>query len=273
MLKFYPSSSAFMLGDQVVTKYNSGCLRSILIKANGVRDGELAPILERLGKVAEAAHAKDLTDAGKAYDTELPIKSALSEYVEYSGRADFVVRGKETTVVHEVKGHLSKNTRRDVIRQGKYNPSHLAQLVSYMVQLRTPFGNLVCGYYEETWDEEPSLVRQEARTFLVEITDDGQIYVDDTPSGYSVADLLAHQRAAVKCLEKAEIGPRPAEWQQKYTSPCFYCPFKTACDEHDAKGMSTVVFLQSARDAVANAVPKKPQVAFKMKKPKKETAA
>lgn len=273
MLKFYPSSSAFMLGDSVVTKYNSGCLRSILIKANGVRDEDIAPVYEAVGRASEAHHAKDLTEEGRAYEEEVVLKAPLSEHVEYSGRADFVVQGKDGIFVDEVKGHISKNTRRDVIRQGKYNPSYLAQLVSYMLHLRTQRGRLICGYYEESWEDEPYLVRQEERTFQVEIEDSGQICVDGEPSGYCVADLLAHRQAAVKCMESAQIAPRPDKWDHKYESPCTYCPFKAACDEHDQLGTSVVVFLQSARDSVANAQPKEAPTAFKMKKPKKGTAA
>jgi hypothetical protein len=135
------------------------------------------------------------------------------------------------TVVDEVKGHTSKNTRRDVIRKGEYNVSYLAQLVSYMTRLRTQKGRLVCGYYE---DDGGRLVRQEARIFKVEIDDEGSILVDGVSSGYGVADLLAHQRAAARVLETQEVAARPDKANLRFGGPCTYCPFNAACDKFDA---------------------------------------
>ena len=268
MPTFYPSSSAFMIGDLVVTKYNSGCLRSILIKANGIREGEIAPIYQQVGALAENLHASELDAAGKSYEREVVIRVPLSTAVTYSGRADFVLDGE---IVDEVKGHISKNTRRDVIRKGEYNVSYLAQLVSYMVKLRCPRGRLVCGYFEE--DADGSLIKQEERVFRVEIDDEAGIDVDGEPSGYCVADLLAHQRAAVRVLETGEIAARPDKWNQKYGGPCTQCPFKSACDKHDKEPSGTQAFLQTARSCLEELQPKAPPVAFKVKlrKAKKET--
>lgn len=271
-MKFYPSSSAFMVGDLVITKYNSGCLRSILIQSHGIREGDIPDAYQRVGAEHERMHARDLEEQGISFVREVVLKAQLSENVEYSGRCDFAVTfPKAGLVIDECKGHTSKNTRRDVIRNGEYNVSYLAQLVSYMVKLRTQKGRLVCGYYEETTDEPPVLVRQEERTFKVEIGDDGSIDVDGVPSGYCVADLLAHQRAVVRVLENQEVAARPDKWNQKYGGPCTYCPFKVACDKYDAEGGSTEEFLVSAQAAV-DALPPKPEPTvnkISKRKPKK----
>lgn len=262
--KFFPSSSAFMMGDVVVTKYNSGCLRSILAKANGVRDGEIADIYQQVGRVAEDAHEIKLIADNVRYDRELPLSFQLSDKVEYSGRVDFYIKD---TAVHEIKAHISRNTRREVIRNRSYITSHLAQLVSYMVRLRAPNGRIICSYYE---DDDGTLVCQESRTFEVTIDDDGSILVDDSPSGYYVPDLLAHQQAAVKVLETGEIAPRPANWNQKYGGPCNLCPFKTACDKHDSEATTTEQFLKDCQSSVANQPAKQPPVAFSVKKKKEK---
>lgn len=261
MPSFYPSSSAFMVGDVVVTKYDSGCLRSILIKSKGIREKEIAPIYQKVGALAENLRAAELDASGREYEREVVLRTPLSPAVMFSGRADFVVNGE---IVDEVKGHISKNTRRDVIRKGEYNLSYLAQLVSYMVRLRLDKGRLICGYFEE--DVDGSLIKQEERTFKVEIGDDGGISVDSEPSGYCVADLLAHQQAAVKVLETDEVGPRPDKWNQKYGGPCTLCPFQSACDKYDRDGITTKEFFTTAQSCLDDAPPKPSPAPFKVTK-------
>jgi hypothetical protein len=267
MKKFYPSSSAFMVGGAVVTKYNSGCLRSILIQSHDIRDGEIPQLYIDCGAEHERVYEADLKAKGIPYVREMTIKAPLTPNVEYSGRADFVCHSGESTVVVECKGHTSKNTRRDVIRKGEYNISYLAQLVSYMVKLRTPRGRLICGYYEE--DDGGKLHKQEERTFKVEIDDSGAIHVDGCSSGYGVDDLLAHQRAAVRVLEDQEVASRPDKAHLKFGGPCSLCPFRAACDLYDASPTGTEEFLQMAQEAVDRLPPRAEPVAFKIKQPRK----
>lgn len=268
MKKFYPSSSAFLVGGAVVTKYNSGCLRSILAQSHGIREGEIAQLHIDVGAEHERVHEAELKTKGVPYVREMVIRAPITPEVEYSGRADFVCQVPGVgTVVDECKGHTSKNTRRDVIRNGEYNISYLAQLCSYMVRLRTQKGRLVCGYYEQ--DEAGKLHRQEERTFRVEIEDDGSIMVDGASSGYAVTDLLAHQAEAARVLAAQEVGPRPDKAGLKFGGPCSFCPFKAACDYYDASGGSTEDFLESARTAIANLPPKPAPEATKIKQPRK----
>ena len=268
MIKYYPSSSGFLVGGLAVTKYNNGCLRSILIQSHGIREEGIAQLHIDCGARHEETHEAELKVQGVPYVREMVIKAELKPGVEYSGRADFVCQESVGTVVDECKGHTSKNTRRDVIRKGEYNVGYLAQLCSYMVRLRTQYGRLVCGYYEE--DDLGRLHRQEERTFKVEIDDDGSILVDGASSGYGVADLLAHQTEAIRVLETQEIAARPDKAGLKFGGPCSFCPFKAACDSYDATGGSTEDFLALARVAIANLPPKPAPQAFKIKQPRKE---
>lgn len=277
MKKFYPSSSGFLQAGTVITKYDSGCLRSILIKSEGIRTGEIPLIYQQVGKAHEDQHLAALKADPRvlAVVPEFKISRQLTDEVEYAGRADFKVflHGREEPIVHETKGTVSKNTRRDVIKKGLYNVSYLAQLVSYMVQFRTTKGKLVCAYYEDAAEEGApvELVKVDERTFRVEINDAGNIEVDGQPSGYGVEDLLAHQAAAVEVLTTGTIADRPDKWNQKYGGPCSNCAFKKTCDAWDQGALqSREEFLCSARlDAeAAQTNAKEDPKPFKVKKPK-----
>jgi hypothetical protein len=101
MKKFYPSSSAFMVGDLVVTKYNSGCLRSILIQSHGIREGSIPQLYIDCGATAEEQHQADLKAAGIPFIREMVIKAQLTPNVEYSGclsRAPWWTRSRATRV-------------------------------------------------------------------------------------------------------------------------------------------------------------------------------
>lgn len=278
MKKFYPSSSAFMIGDTVMTKYDSGCLRSILVKASGIKTGDIHPVYKKVGATHEWRYLVELRQDEKniSIEAEVVTKKKLSEEVMYSGRMDFRVM-RDTTegpvcVIHETKGTVSKNTRRDW-RKGEYNLTYLAQLVSYMVDERSTRGMLVCGYYEE--NDHGALERLEQRRFKVQITDSGRIDVDGQPSGFNVADLLTHRRAVVEILEENKIGPRPDKWNQKWGGPCTRCAFKNTCDKYDELGGDTKGFLESAEEdaRLARETPQADPVVnkIKIKKPKGET--
>ncbi len=278
MKKFFPSSSAFMIGDTVMTKYDGGCLRMILAKANGLRTGEIPEAYKRVGAAHENATYKELVadPTIKAVQKELPVKRMLTDSVLYSGRMDFktVREGLEEPIIIEAKGTISKNTRRDVIRKRGFNISYLAQLVSYMFEARTTYGKLKCGYYEE--NEAGELQEMEGHTFKVRITDSGRIDVDGEPSGHNVAEMLAHQRAAARVIERNEIGPRPDKWNQKWGGPCTSCALARTCELVDSGAIETGDdFIASAKQdgEAAKAVQRVEPVVnkIKVKKPKGES--
>ena len=270
MKKFYPSSSAFMIGDTVMTKYDGGCLRSILAKANGVRTGELHPTYKRIGAVHEEKYHKELL-ADENYAKvlrEIPIRKSIADTVDYSGRLDFLTMSAkdDTEVVHECKGTASKNARRDY-RKGIYNVTYLAQTVSYMIDRRTTRGKMVCGYYEQ--NDLGDLLEQERHVFRVTITETGRIDVNGEPSGYNVADVLAHRHAAAQHIERNEVGPRPDKWNQQWGGPCTRCVFNQACEKYDnTQERNTETFLRDAEICVQTA-PKQPDPVINKVKVKK----
>lgn len=256
--RLYPSSSAFMWGDTVLTEYDSGCLRSILLRAHGAVTS-IPKVFERVGAAHEDWYENVLKQDPTliTFSREVVIKQPIegAEGVLYSGRMDVLAAHKAGTVIHETKGTISKNSRLSVIRKGLVKLNQLAQLVSYMIVKQVPRGKLVVGYYEE--DEHGALVHQEGREFKVEIDDSGSILVDGTPSGYSVFDQIAHRQAAAKVLAGNVVAARPDKWDQKWGGPCGNCVFKSACDRYDQGQFATVeeyidAGREAARDAEAN---------------------
>jgi len=236
-LKLYPSSSAFMLGELVVTDYDSGCLRSILLQANGART-QIPEIYMKVGAAHEDWYEETVLKKDAriiTYATEVPIKLPIEgvEGVVYSGRMDVLAAHEKVgTVIHETKGTISKNTRLSVIRKGMVKLNQLAQLVSYMIAKECTRGKLVVGYYEE--DGDGTLVHQEGRDFKVEIDDSGAILVDSVPTGYSAMDQLRHRNAAARVLASGEVvAARPDKWDQKWGGPCGNCNFREVCDKFD----------------------------------------
>jgi hypothetical protein len=257
----YPSASAFCWGDAVQTEYESGCLRSILLSAHGIRTSPPKIYME-VGAAHEDAYEQQLKKDPKVttYRREVPVKQAIPGHdeVTYSGRVDVLAEHEGVgTVIHETKGTISKNTRLSVIRKGKVKLNQLAQLVSYMIALEIPRGKLVVGYYERT--EDGKWVACEGREFKVTLADDGAILVDREPSGFSVIDALRHRNKAAQVLADNSIGERPDRWNQSFGGPCTHCPFKSACDKYDKTDtQSTEVFLGYAREALAS-LPDRPE--------------
>lgn len=257
MYKFHPSSAAFMVGDGVLTQYNNGCLRSILIKANGIKDGDISDISKACGAASEEQHERDLEAMGVRFEREISIKRQLSPAVMYSGRVDFLGSDNETPLwIDECKGHTSTNSRREIIRKGVYSTGHLAQLVSYMVKMKVNAGRIVCGYFEQ--EESGSLKRQEGRVFNVRISEEGDIFVDKEPTLFSVDSLLEHEAMSVHVIEHGVVvSDRPLGAFDKYKGPCTRCSFKAACDSYDQNPVPTAQFLSMAQDAVWALPPKK----------------
>lgn len=257
----YPSAAAFCWGDSVQTEYESGCLRSILLSAHGIRTSP-PKIYMDVGAAHEDAYEEQLKKDPRVttYVREAPVKRAIPGHdeVTYSGRVDVLAEYQGVgTIILETKGTISKNTRLSVIRKGKVKLNQLAQLVSYMIALEIPRGKLVVGYYERT--EEGRWVACEGREFKVTIEDDGSILVDRVPSGFSVIDALQHRSKAARVLADNVVGDRPDRWNQSFGGPCTHCPFKSACDRYDKTDTPTTeVFLGYAREALAS-LPDRPE--------------
>lgn len=247
--KIHGSSSAFAWGRIVFTEYKGGCLRTILLNSYGVREGDIQEKYKILGALNEERHEEILKESGVKYDREFVVKQAVpsNPTVSFSGRVDFVQHLDSGIVVEELKSTDNKNKLREVIKNGTWVTENLAQLVSYMVALRTPIGRLIYTYY----DLDKTTGKYEAkkdRAFEVVIDDAGRICVDSAPTRFTVHDQIAHTQAAAKVIETGEIWDRPYHWNMPFKSPCIYCPFSGTCDAYDAGAIKDVTdFVMSAK--------------------------
>lgn len=232
MKKLYPSSSAFMWGDVVFTDYDSGCLRSILIKSH-LKTPDIDPLYTELGALHEdnyeAEHLKDVP-----HEKEKPFKVEVLDGVVLSGRIDFLTPDK----VHECKSTVSKSTAISWAN-GKFKTGHLAQTVAYMVQEGIPQGRIICGFYVQ--DKEGKAKRIVETFFEVSLSEDGVILVNGKPTGFTVSDQLRHRYRAARVLQTQEfVSDRPAGWNQTWGSPCGFCAFRPTCDKYDNNQLTTL---------------------------------
>lgn len=231
----------------ILAAYSSGCLRYIPL-SKGAPPVVIDPIYELLGAHHEDWYATVLGDRLK--EREFVVRKELSETVMYSGRVDFIdVDG----VIHETKASLSPSFKYDVIRKGKYKISHLAQLVSYMIQLQAVKGVIACGFYKLRKDD--SFERVETRLFDVKIDTDGSIIVDGVDTGHTVVSQYQHTLAVKKALETGEIGERPVN-SNEFSGPCTWCPLKLSCNKYDKGDINEEQLRAESSDILKNLVPK-----------------
>lgn len=233
MYKIYPSSSGFVIGNTgVISEYNSGCPRYLTITKNQIHK-DIDPIYGKLGLAHEDRHAFDLQKKGLLEQREVPIKLEIIPGVTYSGRCDFLTTDGG---IDETKASLSKNFLYTVIRKGKYKISHLAQLVSYLIQFKRVKGRIIAGYYDQ------ALRLKEQRVFEVRIDDKGSILVDNEDSGYTVEDQWKHTLISAEALSSDKIKDRPIN-HVDFFSPCKFCALKSSCDRYDKGDITDVELL------------------------------
>lgn len=208
-----------------MTQYNSGCLRSIVLEQLTGYKSDIDPIYQLLGAHHEVQVEAALGD--KVRDREFVIKAPITERVIYSGRADFIL--KDGTII-EAKASLAKGKYK---REALPKPSHISQVVSYMMQLEQPYAEIHWGHYKAKG--EAFELTGEA-IYKLELSDQGQVVIDGEGTQYYAQDQLAHMRAAARALESGDWRsvPKPYNWEAKFGSPCHFCPFnKTHCNKGD----------------------------------------
>jgi hypothetical protein len=219
MLKLYPSSSGFCWGNLVISEYGSGCIRKILLSANGYRT-EIAETSKETGaKWEEQVLEQLINDQEYAFHREVPFRYEVNG-VTVSGRCDYFVYDDAGGCVIECKGSNSKSVLYDVINKGKVKINHLAQLVHYLNYFGTDHGKIMVSFVET----------QKQRTFIVTVEGDGQIYVDGKFSGYTAHDQVKHTLNASEAIRDSIVWERPTSFNG---DPCKFCEFKPLCTDWD----------------------------------------
>ncbi len=232
MKKIYASNSAFAWGQLVFTDSKAGCVRSILLSANGVFEGEIDAKHQIRGALNEEQYEAALKTAGTSYTREHPIKSPVPGYsnIVVSGRVDFIRHPDSGDEIVELKSTESDNVKREVIKKGKPKVTHLAQVSAYMILLKIPKAQLICTHYE---NDAGTYTKGDERSFEISIDDAGRICIDSIPSGYTIGDLYTHQKLAARMISEHRVGPRPKDHDAKFGSPCNFCVWRQACDAYD----------------------------------------
>lgn len=252
--KLYPSSSAFMWENLVITQYSSGCLRSILLQAEGLWT-DIDPKYKILGELNERRIETDVLqpdDRIAYYSREHPMRLDTGvPGVLVSGRADFLLYYKkyEKPIVLELKSADSANTKRYVIEQGKPKLGNVAQTIGYMVDVEHDKGILRYDHYKlnDEAEYEPTVFRE----FKITLDEQGNIYIDKQLYDHTVGDYLNHRLQAAITIKNRQVRDRPDNWNAKFGSPCHFCNYKIACNKYD-KGeiSSTDNFVNEARQLI-----------------------
>lgn len=268
MIKVRGSSSAFVVNDQVHTKYPVGCLRNILLQSHLPRE-EIDPIHIERGALNEDLFARRIVDEGIVgptgiVDREKNITSAIAgvDGAVFVGRCDFFLHGLSTTpsrYVEELKSTESASVLSHTIRRGEYKVENLAQLVAYMIDLQCTDGRLRYTHYKRNKKTKELSINAE-RVFMVSIDDTGRIMVDSEDSGYTVNQQLQHRQKCASVLSSQTIADRPYNWTAGWSSPCKFCNFRSVCDRQDVFPGTTEQFIEEARKAAADALAAKNQV-------------
>ena len=275
-LKYYPSQAAFVVGEEVVTGYPSGCPRNILFASYGIRTESIPEVYQTVGAMNELRHQADLLADSSIVEAEaeVPVRGPIygSDTVEYSGRIDFWVTHEDgTEVPHECKATVSRAGFQSMKRNAAPKVNHLAQLVSYMLQTETQDAQLVYGYYQYPWSidhDAPNLECTDSVTFDVRIEDSGTITVGGKPTIYTAQDQLKHMQLAVKTLTENKLTNRPAS-ENAWSNPCNLCPFSNTCDKVDAGLTDLEEILMSAEEDITKVEEREPKIFRPKRRPKK----
>ena len=263
-LRVYPSSAAFMWGRVVFTEYASGCLRRILLDANGVRE-PFNPIHSERGELNEDLFEEKLRERGEVtYQREKPFRESIpTTSCQLSGRIDFniiyddpAVPGGKVVVPHELKSTESESQRKSRIQYGKWGLNNVAQLVVYLLVEGVDRGVLQYTFFERTADglvaakpiQRPRSIRKTEAAYDVRILGDSYVEVGGSKTQFTAFDVLDHVYWAAKVIEDDIVWERPANYDLKFGSPCTFCPFKNTCNKWDNGVLSTASeFIEDAR--------------------------
>lgn len=247
MIKLYPSSAAFKVGELVHTQYSSGCLRHLLLAAEGVKEPFAQEHSER-GAINEQRYENALVAAGTDYEREVPFQIQIADDAVISGRIDFVLADQR---IDELKSTESANVIRDVINNGKFKHANVAQLVVYLMAKGLTYGNLIYSAYKRD-KKTKALVHVADRTYAVQLMANGDIYVDEAKFEFTAADVVNHLLSTAKVIRHRTIAPRPYG-HSSFDGPCKYCPFANTCGLYDEGILASVEeFIDSARNELQN---------------------
>lgn len=234
-------NSAFFKDGNFYTYDSNGCPRSVLLRAHGIEepvDDIRTQKTFSLGYLNEDLFVKNYV-AHIPHCTDYAIDEPVTEKINFEGHADVVTED----LVFELKSVSSRNTW-DRIKKGKPKISNVAQCVNYMLSRQVQRGFLVYSLYAYVQGLElPDIF------FEITIDNDGNILVNNKETGYHLDHIVQDRQQKARVLEDNTVFPKRPVSEPGDKSPCFYCPFKSVCDQWDkAPDQKTEVFLRKAKE-------------------------
>jgi len=214
MIKIYPSSFAEPIGATTNSKYSSGCPIYEVFKKELPQGKSIDPLYPAIGAIGEEFHIARL---GTVKEREVKVQYQLTPKITISGRYDGIC----DEFVYEFKTTLSRSLYSSIINKGKYEITHLGQLVTYMVMLKRPKGKLCVAYAH--FDKEVTKLDFEVRDFVVEIKND-HVYVDDELSEFTASGLMRFYSIIADAHLKKTFPPATIN-----DNACFRCPLQNLC--------------------------------------------
>lgn len=251
------SSAGIFRNGEFVSDADTACPRRTILRHLNIQEtiSAFTKQIFAIGFKFEDHYGALVPDAAKEVAITTP---------NFSGHADAVT----DDVVIETKSVSSKNTYKQVFKQGIVKSNHLIQLCHYLIQMERQKGRLVYGSYVSKTidysklkamhpDKIPALMENavpEIREFDVVIDDDGFIMVDGEPyQNLHVSEFLDFISELTALIEADELPPRvepltPNSWGDV----CKWCPFNLVCDSNPATIEDFVEGAQEVLEGLAN---------------------
>lgn len=249
MIKIYPSSAAFKVGDLVFTQYSSGCLRAQLLQGEGLREKIDEKHTERGALHEHLLDAAYERSGGKAEERlrEVPFQLPIGPTgALVSGKIDALLRGE----IKEYKSTESSGVIADVIENGKVKDANVAQVLIYEFAQNKSTAELIYTGYKKVTNRKTKAkeyVKTSDRSFEVGVDPAGWVTIDGKRFKFTAHELIAWLVAAVDVREKRYVASRPYG-ENSFTGPCKWCAFADTCRQWDEDSLQSVEdFVDSAK--------------------------
>lgn len=251
-LELRGGNSSVVLRGSVMGGQNQ-CLNAIVVRAwsgQPKTTDHRALTTFAVGTSVENVVFQWLKDEGKNVKADVHMEEEITEHVKVTGHADAVEKfDSGSYLIYEFKTVSSINVAEKVFKERHYKPENLAQLVGYMITAEAEYGKLVytATIYatNKTKGNEFKIAAGDQAIFDVQITPNGEIFVNNEPAPFCVEDVLRFRDVAARVIERQVIGSEPPTgWDGNFFSPCKDCWLQPYCEAFKEHGDTDLFFEQ-----------------------------
>ncbi len=228
-----PSKAGWMVGDKVDCTYPKSCLRYTVWERRYEKESDIDPLYTAMGAIDEERLTTILTRDKIPFKREVEIDHPIAgSIVKIQGRLDFLIETVEPRII-EKKSVISPTRTKSIVINGNIDPSHLAQILTYMAVSKIGKGTIHVTAW--SWSQFlDALVATGDREFQIELSPTGEIAVDGKPYPGHIRQIQQWFRSAATAMENAETElPNRPVFKQGWQNPCNKCPLKDACAQYD----------------------------------------